>query len=62
MRRREFITLIGGAVAFAPLPARAQDWDRTYRIGFLLSAPRQSLTVVALFDELRRNGLIEGQT
>jgi putative tryptophan/tyrosine transport system substrate-binding protein len=58
MRRREVIALIGASVAW-PFAAMAQQAGRTYRLGCLLSNPRNEY--VAFFDGLQRRGFIEGQ-
>jgi putative ABC transport system substrate-binding protein len=59
MRRREFVTLIGGAAAW-PLAARAQQRaGRIPRVGFLLNV--RSELVDTLFKGLRDAGYIEGQ-
>jgi putative tryptophan/tyrosine transport system substrate-binding protein len=61
MRRREFIALLGGTAVAWPLAARAQEPGRIYRLGFLVPTERQTPPVLALFDELRANGFVEGK-
>src|SRR5215475_10827237 len=60
MRRREFIALMGGSVAW-PFTARAQQPGRTYRLGCLLPLTRDAPVNVAFLDEFRRRGFVEGQ-
>jgi putative ABC transport system substrate-binding protein len=61
MRRRNFIALLGGAVAAWPVAAHAQEPGRTYRIGSLHLSPRTAPHHVAFYDELRQFGFVEGQ-
>jgi putative tryptophan/tyrosine transport system substrate-binding protein len=62
MRRREFIALVGGAAA-CPLTARAQQAERTRRIGYLGLGPAaaQAPRVEALRSGLRDLGHVEGR-
>jgi putative ABC transport system substrate-binding protein len=61
MKRREFITLLGGTAATWPLAAGGQEFGRIYRVGALIVSPRDAPHHVAFFDELRRLGFIDGQ-
>jgi putative ABC transport system substrate-binding protein len=62
MRRRDFITLLGGAAAVWPLSARAQQAGKIYRIGlFNAGTDTQPKTWLALADGLRELGWIEGK-
>jgi hypothetical protein len=62
MKRRQFITLLGGAAAW-PLAARAQEGQRNkqIRIGFLAGAVPTPAMLRAFPDALREHGYVEGQ-
>ena len=64
LRRREFITLLGGAAAAWPLAARAQQPGKLPTIGFLgANTPSaQSQWTAAFVQRLRELGWIEGRT
>jgi putative tryptophan/tyrosine transport system substrate-binding protein len=61
MRRREFLTIVSGAAALAPLSGFAQETGRTYRLGVLTVGRRRQSSYDIFFDELRRHGFVEGQ-
>jgi putative ABC transport system substrate-binding protein len=64
MKRREFITLLGGTAAAWPLTAHAQKDNRTRRIGVLMSFgaydPEAQSRVAAFEDGLRQLGWLTG--
>jgi ABC transporter substrate binding protein len=64
MKRREFITLLGGAAAAWPLAVRAQQGDRVRRIGVLQaigeSDPEAQLRKMAFVGGLQKFGWTEG--
>jgi putative ABC transport system substrate-binding protein len=66
MRRREFITLLGGTAVIWPLEARSQQEERVRRIGWLggsLAAndPESQARKAAFLQGLRELGWTEGQ-
>jgi putative ABC transport system substrate-binding protein len=64
MRRREFITLLGGAAATWPLAAHAQQAGKLPTIGFLGSTTPSlgGFWLAAFVQRLRELGWIEGRT
>ena len=65
MRRRDFITSLGGAAVALPLAARAQQADRVRRIGVLAPGtnddPAQQSRLKVFQDALRELGWTEGR-
>jgi len=65
MRRREFISLLGGAAVAWPLAARAQQPERVRRIGVLMNVaaadPEGQAQVAAFLQALQQLGWDEGR-
>jgi ABC-type uncharacterized transport system substrate-binding protein len=65
MKRREFITLLGGAAAMWPLAARAQQPDKVRRIGVLMPLaaddPLGQARMAAVREGLEKLGWTEGR-
>jgi hypothetical protein len=65
IKRREFITLLGGATAAWPLAARAQQPDRMRRIGVLMAIaaddPESQARLTAFAQGLKQLGWTAGQ-
>ena len=64
MKRREFITLIGGVAAALPLTVRAQQQDRIRLVGVLMGFAESDLNtqsqIMTLREALAKLGWIEG--
>ena len=65
LRRREFITLLGGAAASWPFAARAQQAERMQRIGALMNVAADDAEgrgrVAAFQQALQRLGWADGR-
>jgi ABC-type uncharacterized transport system substrate-binding protein len=60
MKRREFITLVGGAAAAWPLAANAQQKGKLHLIGVLNPGSTDTPGTVGFYDGLRELGYAEG--
>ena len=65
MKRREFITLLGGAAAASPFAARAQHSDRMRRVGILMTIaandPEAQARIVMFAQSLQALGWTDGR-
>ena len=61
MKRREFITLLGGAAAAWPLAARAQSQPKMLRVGFVGIQPRESWLYATFLERMTELGYQEGR-
>jgi putative tryptophan/tyrosine transport system substrate-binding protein len=64
LKRREFISLLGGAAVAWPIPVRAQQAAKLPTIGFLgpLTQAAQSKWTAAFVERMHEHGWIEGRT
>jgi len=61
MRRRDFITLVGGAGAGLPLQARPQETDRVWRVTVIGAVAPLPAMVSAFREALQQRGWTEGK-
>ena len=65
MKRREFLTMVGGAAAAWPLAVRAQQGERVRRVGVLLGLaandPEGQARIATFQQSLQQLGWIEGR-
>ena len=61
LKRREFITLLGGAAAALPLAARAQQRPKMLRVGFVGMQPRQFPLYSNFLKRMAELGYQEGR-
>ena len=61
MKRREFLTLVGGATAAGPITVLAQQPGPMRRIGFLRAAPPPQRELDAFLNALADRGYVQGR-
>jgi putative ABC transport system substrate-binding protein len=66
VKRRQFITLLGGVASAVPLFARAQQQDHKRTVGVLMNQASEDVgaahaQIAALRDELSKRGWVEGR-
>jgi putative tryptophan/tyrosine transport system substrate-binding protein len=61
MRRREFITLLGGAAVAWPFAAGAQQPERMRRVGVLMGYPEAQSEFASFVQELQKLGWADGR-
>src|SRR5262252_6242979 len=61
LKRRDFITLLGGAAAAWPLAARAQQQPKMLRVGFVGMQPRDAPHYANFLKRMAELGYQEGR-